>query len=1522
MAIETVETSLPETAPAKSYVVGLGASAGGLEALTAVVKNLPPKLGCVYVVAQHMSASHRSLMAEILGRETSLPVLEAKQGVCPKKDTIYIVPAGANLVLSKGMFRLTTPPPELSPKPSINALFQSIAQEYGELGIGVVLSGTGSDGTRGLLAIKAAGGLTMAQLPESAKYDGMPRSAIDAQVVDRIVTPENIGSDLERLVYFADLPQSDEALPLPPDDLALLFSKVKDHTRIDFSSYKLSTVQRRLQRRMLACRTDHLQDYLHYIELHPEELEALAKETLISVTEFFRDKEAFSAFERICADVVASKQNGDEIRVWIIGCATGEEAYSVGITFLELIRQAGLRVRLNLFATDVDNDALAVARRGVYSMAAMTDIPAQILERYFQPIGEGFEPVKALRDCVTFARQDVAADPPFLRLDVVTCRNVLIYFNSDLQSKVMSIIRYSLKDSGVLFLGRSETVSKQDSLFAVADRRARIFRCKMSSGPITIGTLSSVTTKTGNIAFVRKPARTHEQMFSQALANFVGPAMLVDSATRILHSHGSVGKLLAFPSGSPEMNLAQLIVPELSGELLATLQRSNRGKEPVASRRRRILSLKGETWRLVIRPASNPGESNLFLVVFEEGKGHEVDNEKAASVPAPLELDLSNELDSAREQLQALTEEMAASNEEMQALNEEIQAANEELQASNEELEAANEELQATNEELLSVNEESQVKSSALAAINSEFESMYNTLDFPVLVFDTTLSLRRINGAAVRCFSMPMTNVGHHISRLKLPDYLSDITDVLQEVVGLGTKRTLAREQNERVYQLQINPVMSASLSVLGVVLVALDNTDLVSALSRIRESQEQLAAIMQNSTSAVSLKDASGRYEFVNRRFEELFALQAADVIGKTDAQLFGAIQSATLRGNDLDTMRSPEPLERTERIEVAGVDRWLQSTRFQILDANGVVRSICTESSDITDKRQALMEQRLAAQVFDHAGEAIAVLDQQGLILRVNQSFIRITGFSSEEVLGTSMEQLLSEVQGPDFYGSVVSTVQKEGVWQGEVSSRRKSGDLFPQWLTASRVLMHEHPVAIENYVLMFSDITAIKNSQQRVEFIATHDELTGLPNRRLLTDRLKHALSMARRNATKVALLFIDLDNFKKINDGLGHDVGDMLLVQAAQRLDVCLRDSDTLARLGGDEFVAVLERIQLPELETIARRIIDTMSASFSIQGQLLFVSASIGISVFPEDGDDSIALLKNADTAMYSAKEKGRNQFQYFANDMKVAALQRLTLESGLREALVSNRLFMVYQPKLSLVDQRLVGVEALLRWQDPLLGSVPPATFIPLAESTGLIIPLGYFSIRQVVADIASWNARGLQVPRVAINVSAYQLREADFLERVQAILTEFQVPASAICLELTESALMMQLDKSTDSMLRCAELGIELSVDDFGTGYSSLSYLRRLPIHELKVDQSFVAGIATEPDDRSIAKMIINMAHTLGLRVVAEGVETAEQVAVLKAEGCEIAQGYFFYQPLSAQAIAELLLPTTLTPEINHSHA
>ncbi|MEB0136476.1 EAL domain-containing protein [Actimicrobium sp. CCC2.4] len=428
------------------------------------------------------------------------------------------------------------------------------------------------------------------------------------------------------------------------------------------------------------------------------------------------------------------------------------------------------------------------------------------------------------------------------------------------------------------------------------------------------------------------------------------------------------------------------------------------------------------------------------------------------------------------------------------------------------------------------------------------------------------------------------------------------------------------------------------------------------------------------------------------------------------------------------------------------------------------------------------------------------------------------------------------------------------------------------------------------------------------QRIAFLATHDNLTGLPNRSLLADRLKQAISQAKRTKQKVAVLFIDLDDFKNVNDSLGHAIGDRILKQAAARLLRCVRDADTLARLGGDEFVAVLGNVDLPDVIRVANRIVSAMSSAFSINSSKLTLSASVGIAVFPEDGNDSASLLGVADSAMYLAKQYGRNQYQFFASEMKQQALQRNQLEVDLRHAVVAGQLRMVYQPKVDMVSGRIVGAEALLRWCDPVLGDIPPSCFIPIAEHCGLMGEIGSLVFGQVLTQIALWRGRGIVVPRIAINVSSYQLRDVDFVDKIAGMITQARVPAESIGIELTESALMDRLDQALEHVLQLEKIGVTLSIDDFGIGYSSLAVLHKLPIRELKVDRSFIEGITDQPELRSIARTVIGMGHALGVRVVAEGVETTAQRQLLSEDGCDSAQGFLFYPPLEAEDFVSAL--------------
>ena len=527
--------------------------------------------------------------------------------------------------------------------------------------------------------------------------------------------------------------------------------------------------------------------------------------------------------------------------------------------------------------------------------------------------------------------------------------------------------------------------------------------------------------------------------------------------------------------------------------------------------------------------------------------------------------------------------------------------------------------------------------------------------------------------------------------------------------------------------------------------------------------------------------------------------------------------------------------------------------------------------------------------------------------VIQSVNAAFCRISGYSAKEAVGQPTTLLRSGRHTREFYREMWQALGNRGFWQGEIWNRRRNGDVFPEWLTITRV--DDDAGEVAHYVAVFSDISQIKESQRKVEFLATHDVLTELPNRALFHDRLDHALLTMRRSGTRLALLFIDLDNFKTINDSLGHDVGDILLQQMAGRLREALRDIDTLARLGGDEFTAIIGDCTSASAYEVAERVIAGLAVPFAIGDHALVVSASIGIAMYPEDGEDASNLIRSADAAMYRAKEQGRNRVEFFVPDLRARLVRRAVVEAALRDAMTRQRLRLVFQPKVAIEEgYPMVGAEALLRWHDPQLGDMSPAEFIPIAEQGGLIVDLGRAVQRLLLEQIAIWSRAGLRVPAIAFNVSPRSIREPHFAGQLAEQLREFAVSSSLVQVEITEGALLENSDIVVANLQELARLGIPVAIDDFGTGYSSLGYLKRLPLSELKIDKSFVAGLGADREDEAIARAILALARALELETVAEGVETAEQLCWLDQAGCGIAQGYFFDQPLEAADFAALI--------------
>lgn len=549
-----------------------------------------------------------------------------------------------------------------------------------------------------------------------------------------------------------------------------------------------------------------------------------------------------------------------------------------------------------------------------------------------------------------------------------------------------------------------------------------------------------------------------------------------------------------------------------------------------------------------------------------------------------------------------------------------------------------------------------------------------------------------------------------------------------------------------------------------------------------------------------------------------------------------------------------------------------------------------------------------RLAAAVFDHASEGIIITASDGRILRVNPAFTTVTGYCPEEVIGRNPRMFSSGRHDADFYRTLWRTVQTSGQWQGDIWNRRKNGEVYPEWLSICSIRASSGE--LDYFVATFSDITERKRAEDKIIHQAYHDALTNLPNRVLFRDRLEQSLAFARRmRHQKVALLFIDLDRFKLINDSLGHAAGDQLLQLVAQRLREIGRQTDTLARLGGDEFTILLPDVgHVEEARVVADKVLAVMKQPFVVGGRDIFVSASIGISMYPDDSADVDVLMKHADTAMSSVKKQGRNGFHIYTDALDQRSLRRLELENQLHTALERQQLVLHYQPQFDLLEGRIRGVEALIRWQHPELGMISPAEFIPLAEESGLIVPIGAWVLETACRQAHAWREAGFPDLVMSVNLSVRQFFREDIVRLVMQAIDEYCLAAHVLELEITESVAMEDVAYTIRTLKSLAAAGLQLAIDDFGTGYSSLSQLKKMPVKILKIDRSFVQDISIDPDDAEIVNAVITMAHRLGLKVIAEGVESEAQLAHLREQQCDFAQGFLLSRPLPAAELEQLL--------------
>lgn len=840
------------------------------------------------------------------------------------------------------------------------------------------------------------------------------------------------------------------------------------------------------------------------------------------------------------------------------------------------------------------------------------------------------------------------------------------------------------------------------------------------------------------------------------------------------------------------------------------------------------------------------------------------------------------------EQLHHLLEELALTRQQT-------------LHSHNQALMATIQTLQASNETLRNANTRLATEKTALHSLNQEYAHLYDSFESPVMVFNRDLRLVRFNIAARQRYGLGQTHPANDTIAVVLPSYLSQLEDYLQQACQTGQKQRVAVHHRGRSYHIIITPVLQQTDAVEMLVVNVIDVTETQNTRDQLDESRSRLQTIMQHTTVMIAMKDLYGRYLYANAAFLNHFNLNTDACIGKTDFQLLPESLADDIWSADQAAIQSQTLCRSTATLQVLNRSPRYFSTRHQVLkDHNGAPDMLIIEMEDITEQRQAADKLRIAAKVFQEAGEALVVTDPKANILSINRAFSRITGYTEEEAIGTHIGTLLSSGRhSQEFYANLWHTITQQGRWQGEIWNKRKNGELFPEWLTITRVLNRQGD--IDYFVAVFSDISNLKESQNQVEFLATHDTLTNLPNRALFLDRLENTLARSRRSKQRFAVMFLDLDNFKSINDTLGHDTGDKLLVEVANILVSKLRDEDTVARLGGDEFTILLNNCAPCYAEEVAQRIMRSLIDPIHIDQRRIFTSVSIGLSLFPEDADDASGLLKAADTALYRSKESGRNHYSFFQNEMRETLMRQSSLESALRDALRLRQFRLVYQPKIAAETRTINGAEALLRWYEPHIGHVSPADFIPIAEKSSSIIELSHLVIDMLAQQISRWQRQGLALPVISFNVSPRCLKLEHFAAEMIQIVSKYSVSPECIQVEITESSLMGDSQHPPNNLRLLKEAGFHISIDDFGTGYSSFSHLKKLPLDELKIDKSFVNQLGQNDDDESICQAILWVSKALRLNVVAEGVETDLQAQWLIQNGCDTLQGFLYSKPLEA---------------------
>jgi two-component system CheB/CheR fusion protein len=1844
------------------YIIGIGASAGGLEAIQSFFEQIPSNTGAAFIIIQHLSPDFKSLMGQLLQRTTKMKIHPASNNVEVEANTIYLIPPKQNMYISQGKLELVEQNRDQYLNLPIDLFFESLAKECGNQAIGVILSGTGSDGSKGIVELAKVGALTLVQEPSSAKFDGMPRNAITTQMIDCVLPIEKIS---RAIVSYMQDPASfqlsnihNHLAPISSPN-ARIFGLLISKYKVDFSLYKPATVSRRFQRRLQALNLTSLEDYLELLSKDSVELDLLYNDMLIGVSNFFRDPEAFLVLQEqvIPAIVKKHEKTGKSIRVWVPACSTGEEAYSIGILFKECLLARSVNLDVKIFATDISKEFIERASSGSYSVEQLNNVSAERLKRFFMPAKRDvYQIVPDIRNMVVFAQHNLITDPPFTRMDLVSCRNFLIYVQPPIQKKIISFLLFALNIKGYLFLGPSETLGTPGHELDIISSSWKIFEKIANTRQMLNFSQTSFTNETVtrnqhaiNSAISLPEGRAQQHglplfAYDLLLDRVIDDGLLVDNRREVIHVFGTGKRFIQFESGRVSMDLVSIIIPELKSPLTTALHRSGMDKQEISYVDIPVKILKqSHLINMVVTPLLDQKDRVVFtLIRFEETKNngsdssHIVQAYSASDVSDKVVKELEYELQKTKESLQATIEVVETTNEELQSTNEELLASNEELQSTNEEL-------HSVNEELYTVNAEHQSKIEELTTSNNDIDNFIRSTDIGTVFVDSSLRIKRYTPAISNIFELlpqdigrPLTNFTHS---LKFAGLVEKVAEIIQ------SRKTFTQEvetQEGAWFFMRLQPYFVKGGACEGAVMTFFDVHELKKAHHELVDKESRYRALIEATSAVVWEIDNQGEflhdmaswcaytgqkpeavknlgwfdavqedvrdsckkewlksqkqgkafhfetkvwsqagnaYHYVRlegaphvsslhnmvtwicsltdideaKRFDEKFrlAIQASPytalIVNQQGRITFANESTRALVGysqqelldQPIEILLPEDSRERHARFR----ERYMQNPSARLM-ASGIQIFVLTKEgkqlpvevrlspihtdeglnilcsmSDISLRIQAeeilqRSTEELELNVFNRTRELVeanekllesekrysmlyedapdmyaSVSPKDASIVQCNATLVKTLGYKSKkEIVGRSVFDFYSKTsrslakrcfkdfknngvventelellkkdrssfpvmlkvkpvcdeEGKLLYSlsswrdiSVIKALEKEkqtsleldliyrstqivsdtkdfheamekcietickvtdwpighmylpdsylhrlvssGIWYlkyprklkkfkevvGHIDYEKNVGLAGTTWASGKagwadapygndsqdmmKVCQDLNVLgAVAFPIIVYGQVIAVceffsqqvgsankelmrmlqtvgeqvgrvlerKQVEQQLESLAHYDVITSLPNRVYFQDTLSRFLSHAKRKKHTLALLYLDLDNFKKVNDTLGHPVGDKLLKKVALEIKSMVRSDDFAARLGGDEFVVLMNELNsYKQAVDLAERVIKRLAKPFYIENHEINTSISVGIALYPDGGDTEEKLQKSADIAMYRAKEQGKNNFQFYSDSLNKTYQRQAIIEQHLRHAIKNDEFYLLYQPQVSIKTGCLYGVEALIRWKNSKLGEVLPAEFIPIAEDAGLISLVGDWVLEEACKQFKAWDkAHSSQLKKnpltLSVNMSVLQLLQENTVERVNKVLKKLKLAPKSLTLEVTETALMLNLDQAIKVLTALSQIGVGIAIDDFGTGYSSLSYLKQLPFNSLKIDQSFVQDVTKDPNDASIVKAIVQLGSILELETLAEGVETKAQLNFLKDAGCHYAQGYHFAKPLPAADIAQLIV-------------